>query len=95
MKHIEGDSRQETFFLFIDHFCKDPVGISQMRFSIQCQKHYCKCDQISANLVGLIYFKMHFTEMEVNEWASGLAQFHKITYHQSVHDFEVFSHQKK
>ena len=65
-----------------------------MRFSIQCQKHYCKCDQISANLVGLIYFKMHFTEMEVNEWASGLAQFHKITYHQSVHDFEVFSHQK-
>ena len=66
-----------------------------MRFSIQCQKHYCKCDQISANLVGLIYFKMHFTEMEVNEWASGLAQFHKITYHQSFYDFEVFSHKKR
>ena len=69
--------------------------ISQMRFSIQCQKHYCKCDQISANLVGLIYFKMHFTEMEVNEWASGLAQFHKITYRQSFYDFEDFSQQKK
>ena len=50
-----------------------------MRFSIQCQKHYCKCDQISANLVGLIYFKMHFTESEVNEWASGLAQF-RVSY---------------
>ena len=38
---------------------------------------------------------MHFTEMEVNEWASGLAQFHKITYRQSFYDFEDFSQQKK
>ena len=34
-------------------------------------------DHISANLVKLIYYEMHFIKNWVNEWASVLAQFQK------------------